>query len=82
MADLPTVPLLIAGFILLFLYQYIYISRKRYELITSVEYKEFNLSYKSGMIIILLFYVISFILPFALATYIGIIHKQYPYLIR
>jgi ABC-type Fe3+ transport system permease subunit len=69
---LPTIQIIIVVICILLLYQYIYINRKRYELITSKNYRQFRVKDKNGIVIVIIFCIISFLLPFALAIYTGI----------
>lgn len=70
--DLPAVLLIIVGICASLLYQYIYINRNRYEFIISDNYKRFQIEEKNGILTVIVFNIISFIIPFAIAISIGI----------
>jgi len=64
--------MIIAGFSTMILFQYIYIDRNRYELISSENYRPFQIKEEKGILILIIFNIISFVLPLALAIYTGI----------
>jgi hypothetical protein len=66
--NVTAIPLFIAGICVLLLYQYIYINRNRYELITSPNYRKFKISDKNGILIVITFGLMSAIIPFVLAA--------------
>jgi len=74
--DLQTVPIIIATIAMLFLFQYIYVTRGRYDVIASKDYKEFKMPYNRAVIVTFTIYILSLLLPFALATYIGLTTKH------
>jgi len=73
---IPKIPLFIAGICLLFLYQYIYINKNRYEIITSPNYRQFKTKDRKGILIVILFALFSAILPFALAALLNLKHLR------
>ena len=70
--DLNPIPMIIAGFSIMILFQHIYIDRNRYELISSENYRPFRVKEERAILIVIIFNIISFVLPFALAIYTGI----------
>jgi hypothetical protein len=66
--NITAIPLTITGICVLLFYQYIYINRNRYELITSPNYRKFKISDKNGILISIIFGLTSAIIPFVLAV--------------
>jgi hypothetical protein len=64
--DYSLLPFLIVGLSIMQLYKYIYITRKRYELIISAEHPSFNISINTGTTIVIFFAFFSTLLPFVL----------------
>ena len=68
------IPLLVAGVCALFVFQYIYITKNRYDLIVSSRYRQFKTNETKGVRIVIMFGLISAILPFALAALFNLKH--------
>lgn len=63
--NISLVPFVVVGLLIMQLYKYIYITKDRYNFILSTDYKAFNTSENTGIIIAIIFAFFSTILPFA-----------------
>lgn len=68
------IPLILSGIVIFLIVQYFYINKNRYDLITSTNYKQFKTEPAKGMTIVVIFGLLSAVLPFALAALINIKH--------
>ena len=62
----PLIPAVLIGLLAMFIYQYIYISKKRYQFILSSKHKSLDISSNTGKAISIIFVLFSFVLPYAI----------------
>jgi len=64
----PKYIFIISAFFFMWLFKYIYITKKRYERIFEINQYKFNVSEKIGITISIVFVFLSLLIPFAIAT--------------
>jgi hypothetical protein len=62
--NISLLPFVILGLAIMALYKYVYITKARYELILSANYRSFTLKSKTGVTIFIIFAFFSTLLPF------------------
>jgi len=62
--NMSLLPFVILGLVVMALYKYIYITKRRYELILSANYRSFTLNANTGVTVSIIFAFFSTLLPF------------------
>ncbi len=68
--SISQIAFIVAVLLIIQLFRYIYVRKERYEFIISSEYKAFTFSTRTGMTLVFLLVIFSFLLPIALTLLI------------
>ncbi len=68
--------IIVLGLLIIQLFRYIYVVKKRYDLIVKLEFKGFSLSLNKGLIIVFLIFIFSFLITIGSAVWINIYLKS------